>query len=593
MNYFGNIYCLKGNVEFLEIWDGILKCLSHLNYGDVKSLPKNPPESLYIKNQKSILSLSVPSSSNSLVELNFTGELKEGEIELRICFDRNISQKGGDGIHLLAYEEKLISKNDEENAGIFFFKDFFEFLKPLVPKKYVSTKVIDTRFSQGERKNFPIQIEFFASFYQNYFFDSTWIQKICDELWFLDAEFVRNIGEKRSTNAKKTQKALDFKAEFESREDKDQFLKEKVSKFMSGMSDVHVRYISPHHNPSDTTGMLEEMLRSKIEITSGKKTETLYDSSFKRKPSYETFLKAIISKIHFKEQFFTEKIKDEMPSYAEKKSEEEMETQKKVDMKLRSEGKDMNRTLFKKNEELQKKLASQEKLNEELKAKITALKNEKSSPSLPSESENLALLASQAEKADTLKDDEILRLNQKNQDLREENSRLKKDNSDLLERISNLEQALENSSDGDEDFFTLKIPCREKNLFPNEIEDFLYLLLYTKIDEEIKKLPQNREDENCRKPDVLEELLARKKFDWDRSETAKKLEKIENILRATKRPSLDVLAHEGLKTVPGTKNHPKCYFYDEKYQRTFSLTPSDKRIADNKVKELKGSFFLL
>ena len=137
----------------------------------------------------------------------------------------------------------------------------------------------------------------------------------------------------------------------------------------------------------------------------------------------------------------------------------------------------------------------------------------------------------------------------------------------------------------------LEIPCTEENLFLNEIQDYLYSLLYKMLEKENANLPENKRDEVNRKRDVVANLLEKRKFYWEKSVTGEKLREIENMLRSTQTLPLSKLSHEGFKEVRnGT--HLVYYFYKEKYKYSTSWTPSDRRAAEKVLRDIKNIMFL-
>jgi len=183
-------------------------------------------------------------------------------------------------------------------------------------------------------------------------------------------------------------------------------------------------------------------------------------------------------------------------------------------------------------------------------------------------------------------------MSQKNEEKEKEIKSLKVKCDNLKNRNTYLEKK-NNSINAKDDSYILEIPCKEKELFSNEIEDFLYNCLYSKLEEEKKNLPQNKETEVTRKRDVIESLINNKEFIFEKSETKQKIARIESILKASNRPNLDELVHEGFVKIENTKNHPKVYFYNERYQLTFSLSPSDEKVSMNKMKEIQGRCLLV
>ncbi|MGP1531802.1 MAG: hypothetical protein ACTTI5_06410 [Treponema sp.] len=138
----------------------------------------------------------------------------------------------------------------------------------------------------------------------------------------------------------------------------------------------------------------------------------------------------------------------------------------------------------------------------------------------------------------------------------------------------------------------LEIPCTEENLFLNEIQDYLYSLLYEMLEKEKANLPGNKQDEANRKRDVVANLLEKRKFYWEKSVTGEKLREIENMLRSTQRIPLEKLKKAGFLEIAGN-THPKYYFYNEKYTCVFPGSSSDKKAIDNIIHQIERNLFLM
>lgn len=140
----------------------------------------------------------------------------------------------------------------------------------------------------------------------------------------------------------------------------------------------------------------------------------------------------------------------------------------------------------------------------------------------------------------------------------------------------------------------LKIPCPVNNNFPNEIEDYLYKLLYSTIEAELGNIPKNKDDEQLRKRDVLQAVMEKKVFNWEKSETSQKVEQLKNLFKSSASPSSNDLKSIGFIKIPDTQKHHKYYFYEECYQITFPSTPSDSKSgSENLITDIKFRFFLI
>ena len=178
--------------------------------------------------------------------------------------------------------------------------------------------------------------------------------------------------------------------------------------------------------------------------------------------------------------------------------------------------------------------------------------------------------------------------------LREGYDRLENENKELKQKICDLQGQLNKKKDTytlrqNEErngFVRLEIPCAEKNLFPDEIEDWLYAA----IEQEGKMLPEDTKTEVSRKRDVIEAVLNGKEFDWNKSETCRTLTDMEKAFKNDASPSL-----AGFTKV-SENDHEKHFFVQERYQITSALTPSDNRTGrwvQNKMTEIRGRLFLM
>lgn len=182
--------------------------------------------------------------------------------------------------------------------------------------------------------------------------------------------------------------------------------------------------------------------------------------------------------------------------------------------------------------------------------------------------------------------------------LKEEHDKLEDENKELKQKIRDLQESLNMKKVADtlrqnevrKGFVRLDIPCAEENLFPDEIDDFLYALLYAAIEQENRRLPEDTKTEVSRKRDVIEAVLDGKEFDWNKSETYRTLTDMEKAFKSDVSPSL-----AGFTKI-SENDHEKHYFVQERYQITSPLTPSDNRTGrgvQNKMKEIRGRLFLM
>ncbi len=158
----------------------------------------------------------------------------------------------------------------------------------------------------------------------------------------------------------------------------------------------------------------------------------------------------------------------------------------------------------------------------------------------------------------------------------------------LKEEISVYKQKFLEKQEN-ENCFELAIPCTEKSLFPNEIEDFLKGLFCKAVDKETAH-------NGSRKYHVLENVKKQIQ-DWvfEASESYKKYDECEKEFKKPHK-SLDevlaVLVKYGFidKT---EKGHPKMtYHNDDRYRITIPKSPSDSRSMKNTIKDAGKICFL-
>lgn len=176
----------------------------------------------------------------------------------------------------------------------------------------------------------------------------------------------------------------------------------------------------------------------------------------------------------------------------------------------------------------------------------------------------------------------------------DENMSLKNELEALKQKLKSQGIDLEKLNDEDDsvaNFITLIIPCNESPLFKNEITDYLYNVLYSALEAERKKIPENIKDANYRKLDVLKGILDAKIFCFKKSETVKKLNDIDSVLQSKRGfASLESL---GFKKPGNCGSHPKYYFCDKRYPIVLSLTPSDGNAPKQQMREIRRRCILI
>lgn len=164
----------------------------------------------------------------------------------------------------------------------------------------------------------------------------------------------------------------------------------------------------------------------------------------------------------------------------------------------------------------------------------------------------------------------------------------------LKEEIKKLENKLAaQTAEESGSEIVLRIPCTEPSLFKNEIQDYLYALLYSAVENEIQQFPKNKADEHYRKLDVLSSILNARTFKWEQTNTNKNLSRVITALNTHKKYNYDNLPANLFYKKDNCRNHLKYCFVSDRYQITFSLTPSDGNASKQQAREIKKRCFLM
>ncbi len=140
--------------------------------------------------------------------------------------------------------------------------------------------------------------------------------------------------------------------------------------------------------------------------------------------------------------------------------------------------------------------------------------------------------------------------------------------------------------------FLLHVPCAEKELFPNEIDDFIKGLFYKAVTDE-------NGAENTRKDHVLaaiKKLIGGWKF--EESNAYKSYKQCEDDLSAAVKSAhgqSDIgaaLKKHGFVQCGASKHQKWTYQNDPRYMATIGSTPSDDRANPNAIKDTKRMCFL-
>ena len=590
MDSWGNVYYLKSDTTNSNIWDCIVNLFPNHN------LPKEAPIHFSIENDTEVLFWNCPKNENEFVEFCFT-ETNDAKVNtIRIVFEQNTQTLKNGLVHAMFYKELA------ENSPLKFFIVFFPLIRKFIPKTYISTKITEDKaivqrllFKQKSLtpqdliqsvnkfiKNlldptFSGTIEFHADEKGDFFFPINWIEKLVDDLWFLNANFVKCYGIISAINKENLLRNNPQLRREDKESKKNSILKERFDKKLE-----HILYerrkIASVLFDTESKIIVKSGVLNEIEILP---TENFSAGSI---DSYEDLMNQIICSFDYR-HLLDNKIQKTMSELFAKDANEDRVFQEKLAFHLKEMRLDIGNL-----ENILKEYENLSVDNDFLKKKLETANNEierlkQSSYEKSVKNENLGILVNSS----SIEND-IEMLISKNEELEAEKKSLMAEKYDLISRIRLLENKDNHATN---EVFAINIPCSQKELFRNEITDFLYEILNREIQKEKNHLPQNTEAEVSRKRDVLETLLTEKRYDSKKSETYQKLDRIEKIFKFRNRPELEALEQEGFAKIENAQNHPKVYFYKRRYQVTFSLSPSDENAYLNKMKELKGRCFLL
>ena len=597
MNSWGNIYYLKSDVTEKDIWIIIQKMFPKYNLPNI--IPKHFS---YETDLESILLAS--SAKERYVDFLFTKTLDGTRVTLRIVFDRELQKIENGNVHALFYKEIA------ENCDLSFLFEFFPLLKSFIPKKFIlnritnnlekckqiffkydniieqNTKLIAKEFSEDISTD-KVSVKFCADENGKFFFPEAWIEKLSNELWFADAKFektytllaafTRENFLKKNTNLRKAEKLSRSNELLKSKLNKEFNINEWINQKKELIKEIF---------RTDSRIMINSGILNNIEIKP--KENAVFEDD-----GYEYLRNQIINSIDYRNEL-ERKTSESMSELSENDMKNDMVLNETISFHLKELGLDENnlQNMVEELNQRKENIEFLEKENNSLKSENHDLKNE--IYKLQSANISSQKIIENKESSDELiaMKQKLSVMSQKNEEKEKEIKSLKVKCDNLKNRNTYLEKK-NNSINAKDDSYILEIPCKEKELFSNEIEDFLYNCLYSKLEEEKKNLPQNKETEVTRKRDVIESLINNKEFIFEKSETKQKIARIESILKASNRPNLDELVHEGFVKIENTKNHPKVYFYNERYQLTFSLSPSDEKVSMNKMKEIQGRCLLV
>ena len=609
MSAWGNMYFLKADVKAENIWDCIRGTFP--DYGLTKAMPKH----FSIERDNASLLWDCQNGNKGFAEFRFYADTEDGKRDLTIIFDKAEKIKEWKDrkkkVHALLFEETADAPNLQ------FCHTFFALVKEkkLVPKVYFQRGVVDDTqdvYRQVIEKkdtarpvnpDFPVMIKFCADKDGNFFFPKEWIENFKEDLWFINVDaFVRCYGifalikDENIINqipelkafVKRIKNDSDAQNQFAKQlQDYKQKLRDHIAQEINGNSIVEV----------GTAGI------EPPNVFTPKPTDIPYNSE----EQYEELKNQIISAVDYK-IFLIPQMKEYLPEFLDKMQEKDLLIRQKGKLLLKELGRDENQIeaafnldeLEKENAELTQIINEQAKRIGELETENSKLKD--TTAAVDADISSSPLVSSPPSRAEADAQEiraAIDKLEHELQELQNTKESQKGELNSLNTKRANLQNQYEEweamlirkQNEKSNGCIYLEIPCTEENLFLNEIQDYLYSLLYKMLEKENAKLPENKRDEVNRKRDVVANLLENREFNWEQSETGEKLNRTENMLRSTQRIPLEELRKEGFSKI-ASNTHPKYYFYNEKYKYSTSWTPSDRRAAEKVLRDIKNIMFL-
>ena len=439
-----------------------------------------------------------------------------------------------------------------------------------------------------------------------------WIEKFKEDLWFITVDaFVRCYGIfalMNEENLKKHNPELHtvmkkIKNNPEANSKLNECIKEVIQERRDAMSLV---YRNDSRIEIETAGSIRiRELSPNPDFIS----QPLNDIPYNSEEQYKELKNQIISSVDY-ELNLAPNIQNYMPGFLDKMREEDLLIRQKAKLLLKELGLDENQieAAFNRLDELEKENAEITQIINEQAKRINELETENSklrdtTAAVEADISSSPLVSSPPSRVEADAQEIRAAIDKLEHDLKElQNTKklLEGELSSLNTKRANLQNQydeweamlIRKQNEKSNGCIYLEIPCTEENLFLNEIQDYLYSLLYEMLEKEKANLPGNKQDEANRKRDVVANLLEKRKFYWEKSVTGEKLREIENMLRSTQRIPLEKLKKAGFLEIAGN-THPKYYFYNEKYTCVFPGSSSDKKAIDNIIHQIERNLFLM
>lgn len=561
MAEWGKVYELKGNASACGIWKCIAGLLQSRTNQEFAFPESSPPHHFFWQDADKSFSWF---EDNGWGYFDFAGVLGNAESFLQIIFSKKEKSHGKE-------KSRLLSCYEKSSGSQFLFLDFLRLMKE---KKLVLDKTSPPKKIEHAQKKFESDdnLKILVSDHR----DGDLLGRVNDlaeELWFLGANFY-------------TRNEIDYMADLVEKDPVISALKKQMSPKME-------RQVS---SKSNFTELLEgwegfqeakQMFHPSVSMMyNGQEKELSFDNM----ASSADLIPAIIS-------LAFEINKDDFYESQEREFKEFLDKHGKKDLsEIQRQANEQAMNQFLANQSLQQ---LENQCRDGKTDSSVLVPEQETIAALTQKNEELSQCIRELE--NRLRDVERQNAHSKadSEGLKKEHDKLEDENKRLLQKINDLQEQLNTKEDADtqrqnkaeEGFVRLAIPCaKEKNLFTNEISDYLLALLYWALGQEKKGLPDNRHKEVSRKRDVIEAVLDGKEFDWNNSKTCRILTDMERVFKD------DSSSASAGFTKVSENDHEKYYFKQERYQVTFALTPSDNRTGrgvQNKMKEIRGRLFLM
>lgn len=515
------------------------------------------PDRLQLQDKNCIFSWKINSDENkeNIAEFYFYEKKRKGELELKISFHMKTIKESKGEVHLLTY---AFSENGYENQIFRLFND----LGNLIPKCYKKTQIKNEQWLIDDpKRNF--YISFNKDLNEEMPVPESWINRMAEDLYFLDATIIKASKKKFSEYTKK--------------ETRKEIKKEAGSLTENPFYKEQIIWNKAHHMEE----LIDKEVKPGFEISMKEEKDVTYifeeDEYKEHLKTYEDFRNFVCEK-YLSLNPNAEKI-IEKPNYINSE-----------DYILNNEFKNQIKENQHKELEIENKLL--EKNVKELKQQVLDLNNQKDSDLKKIKTLETQIQEAAGQKkvdADVEESVSALEIEKLKKELNEKNAKISRLENQLDEmKNSKLKIQNQTGSKGK----TLFIPCTEENLFPDEIEDFLYSIIYGTMEKKMKKFPHNEEKEVIRKKDVIKNILDNKVFDYVKSESGRKRSHVYEGVK-NRNPDYQSLKSEGFKILRESGEHVVTYFYNERYEMVFASTSSDeKRGGKNKYQDIEKRLFL-